>query len=87
MPLPFKIEWIDDKREPRNAPNPNFPDGVDVDMRSDRTAHACQTKLPYPAKRCGLYVCECRVCGLRVAVTTAGRRDDPRSLMVNCKRH
>jgi hypothetical protein len=82
----FKVEWIDHEREPRNPPNPEFPDGVDIDMRGESSAPSCHTKLPYPALRCGYYVVECEICGLRVAVTTAGRRDDPRSIRITCRR-
>jgi hypothetical protein len=41
--------------------------------------------LPYPAKRIGHYRIECELCGLRVACTTAGRPDDPRSIRIACK--
>jgi DNA-directed RNA polymerase subunit RPC12/RpoP len=81
----MKIKWIDGEREPKCAPNPNYPNGVDVDLRSNRNAPACKTNVPYPAARCGYYEIECPKCGLRVMVTTAGRRDDPRSLQTTCK--
>ena len=80
----FKIGWIDYFREPECAPNPTYPDGVDVDASYGADA-ACQTDLPYPAKRCGIYLVQCRACGLKCTVTTAGRPDDPRSLKVACK--
>lgn len=80
----MKIEWIDAGREPRVAPNPEYPDGKDLDT-SDGAAKSCFTELPYPARRCGTYIVECETCGLRVGVTTAGRPDDPRSLKVACK--
>jgi hypothetical protein len=81
----LKIEWIDRGFDPRNPPDPNFPNGVDADLRSNRDAPSCKTDLPYPARRCGQYVIECGKCGLRVMVTTAGRRDDPRSVLMTCK--
>ena len=28
----FSIEWIDRERNPKCAPNPNYPDGIDVDL-------------------------------------------------------
>jgi hypothetical protein len=80
----MKIEWIDGEREPKVAPNPAYPNGKDMDM-SEGAAKSCYTELPYPAKRCGVYVVECETCGLRVGVTTAGRPDDPRSLKIACK--
>lgn len=80
----MKIEWIDSGREPQCAPNPDYPNGKDMDV-SDGAAKTCFTELPYPAKRCGHYIVECETCGLRFGVTTAGRPDDPRSLKVACK--
>lgn len=79
-------DWIDHKREPRSAPDPRYLDGIDVNIAAgaDKT---CFIDLPYPARRCGLYVVTCTVCGLKTAVTTAGRRDDPRTLTVACKAH
>lgn len=81
--MALKVEWIDRCREPRCAPNPSYPNGIDVDSSFGAPA-TCSTDLPYPAKRCGLYVVTCEGCGIRVAVTTAGRPDDPRSLKVAC---
>lgn len=81
--MTFKIEWIDDHREPKCAPDPRFPLGKDMDISRDAEA-ACKTDLPYPAKRCGLYLVECETCGQRIAITTAGRPDDPRSLKLAC---
>lgn len=79
----FKIEWLDRHREPQCPSNPDFPNGIDVDV-SLGAEQSCVTELPYPARRCGLYIAECERCGLRVGVTTAGRPDDPRSLRVAC---
>lgn len=81
----FHIEWIDNGREPQCAPNPKYPNGVDLNSaRSDQLS--CETALPYPAKRCGLYIVTCLDCGLRAAATTAGRPDDPRSIRMPCKK-
>lgn len=80
----MKIEWNDAGREPRIAPNPDYPNGKDIDA-SDGAAKTCFTELPYPARRCGHYIIECETCGLRVGLTTAGRPDDPRSIKVACK--
>lgn len=77
------ITWVDGEREPQCAPNPAYPKGIDVDM-SYGAAQTCYTELPYPARRCGAYHIECGKCGQRIAVTTAGRPDDPRSLKVGC---
>lgn len=79
----FKVTWVDGKREPTVDPNPEFPAGIDVDAHTDGAKH-CRVELEYPAKRCGYYRIECRVCGMRIMATTAGRADDPRSLTFNC---
>lgn len=80
----FVIEWNDHHREPQCEPNPDYPSGIDLDG-SEGAEIACTVALPYPAKRCGLYVVECQLCGIRVAATTAGRIDDPRSIKIACK--
>lgn len=80
----FKIQWKDAGREPQCAPNPAYPEGIDLDASSG-AAVACVAALPYPAKRIGAYTVKCKVCGVKVACTTAGRPDDPRSIKVACK--
>ncbi len=80
----MRIEWIDKGREPQCAPDPAYPTGKDLDC-STVLRPSCRTDLPYPAKRCGLYVVTCEECGMSVACTTAGRPDDPRSLTMPCK--
>ncbi len=80
----FKIEWIDHGREPKCAPDPMFPEGKDLFLATGEPT--CGVALPYPAKRCGVYIVECNRCGLRIGVTTAGRPDDPRSVRVTCAR-
>jgi len=79
----FKVVWIDRKREPQFPPDRAFPDGKDCDV-SHGVKPACKATLPYPAKRCGLYYVECRVCGKNAVITTAGRADDPRSVTLAC---
>jgi len=76
--------WIDQYRDPQHPPNPEFPNGIDIDasMGQERT---CKVDLPYPAKRIGYYVIECEECGMRTAITTAGRPDDPKSVKLPCK--
>lgn len=81
----MKIEWLDKGVEPRCAPNPEFPNGRDIDL-SDGAERTCSADLPYPARRCGLYVIECEECLLRVGITTAGRVDDPKSVKFACGR-
>lgn len=78
------VQWIDGGREPRNPPNPEYPNGVDLDLSGGAQA-ACSVQLPYPAKRCGMFMLRCEVCGQTAAITTAGRVDDPRSARLACR--
>jgi hypothetical protein len=82
--MTHRIQWIDGKAEPKNPPNPRYPLGIDLDM-SKGADRSCQVTLPYPAKRIGYYDVECTDCGIRVAISTAGRADDPRSAKIACK--
>jgi hypothetical protein len=78
------VRWIDSGREPESQPHPGYPFGVDIDLTKG-ALQSCQIALPYPARRCGYYVIECSQCGIRTMITTAGRRDDPRSARIACK--
>jgi hypothetical protein len=80
----FDIKWIDLGREPQCPPDPAYPDGLDLDP-GERPA--CKVELAHPTKRCGLYLVKCGTCGTSTAVTTAGRADDPRSLMMPCMKN
>jgi DNA-directed RNA polymerase subunit RPC12/RpoP len=80
----MKVHFVDSGREPQCPPDPKYPKGIDADL-SQGAAVTCIVQLPYPAPRCGLMVVECPRCGLRVAVTVAGRVDDPRSVKLQCK--
>lgn len=80
----FNIEWIDRQRESQCAPDPAYPTGKEIKLFVDGMPH-CKAELPYPAKRCGVYIVECTRCGLSVGVTTAGRPDDPKSIELSCK--
>lgn len=76
--------WFDGRREPKQAPDPRYPDGIDLDY-ARAGAPSCSIELEHPTKRCGLYIISCDVCGHRVFVTTAGRADDPRSVRLPCR--
>ena len=77
------IQWVDSGREPRCPPNPEFPKGIDI-KAVDHEENHCLVNLPYPAKRCGVYMITCALCDTTIAVTTAGRPDDPRSVEMPC---
>lgn len=79
----FDIRWHDGGGEAQQPSNPAYPEGIDLPRLPGLLS--CQTKLPYPAARCGLYMIECKRCGMKIGVTTAGRPDDPRSVWVPCK--
>jgi hypothetical protein len=81
------VRWIDGGREPQCAPNPDYPDGIDVDL-SGGASMTCSTLLqPYPTPRCGMFRVKCQTCGYSAVITTAGRPDDPRSAKLPCKGH
>jgi len=79
-----RVTWVDAGREPQCPPNPAYPNGIDLDASrgADKT---CKVDLPYPARRCGRYEVKCSACGATLAVTTAGRTDDPRSVRIACQ--
>jgi hypothetical protein len=80
----WRIRWLDRGRDPQVAPNPAYPEGIDLDI-SGGAAQTCTTPVPYPARRCGYYALRCQRCGWQGVITTAGRPDDPRSVTVACK--
>ncbi len=84
-PEHLSIEWFDRGRWPQCAPDPRFPKGKDCDLTIEDAVASCKIDLPYPAKRCGVYMVTCGRCGLRVGITTAGRPDDPRSAKLPCR--
>jgi hypothetical protein len=80
----FNIKWIDRYRSAKSPANPEYPNGVDVDM-STQMLPSCQSPLPYPAPRCGMYIVTCKTCGTSAVITTSGRLDDPRSVKISCR--
>jgi hypothetical protein len=80
----WDVRWFDRGREPQNPPNPDYPNGIAADLSGGKYP-VCHSSLPYPAKRCGMYTIKCKTCGATGLVTTAGRRDDPRSVTLACK--
>lgn len=83
--MTYDVTFLDSGCFPQCKPDPAFPDGKDVDI-SLGASLTCTRNIPYPAPRCGVYFVECHDCGLRVALTVAGRPDDPRTVKLPCKR-
>ena len=84
MAQSMKVDWIDRGREPQCPPNPLYPDGIDVDCSAGAVI-TCTAQLSYPAPRCGYWAIKCDTCGQAIVVTTAGRRDDPRTVKIACE--
>jgi hypothetical protein len=80
----FTIDWRDSGFEPECAPNPDYPEGIDLDVTRGAMLR-CRAPLPYPAKRVGVYTVRCTICGFQTGCTTAGRADDPRSITLPCR--
>ncbi len=74
--MTISVEWIDRGREPRCEPDLRYPNGKPL-LLLDQTVKHCTVSLPYPAKRCGVYVVNCEKCKMTIGITTAGRPDDP----------
>lgn len=63
--------------------DPRYPNGIAVNV-SKPFENACTFKLPYPAPECGMHILECQLCKQSVAITAAGRVDDPSSVTIGC---
>lgn len=79
----FTTTWLDHGREPECSPDPAYPNGKDVRLGLTNIK-TCIVTLPYPARRCGLYVVVCAICKVSAGITTAGRPDDPKSVEIPC---
>jgi hypothetical protein len=80
----FLVDWIDQHRESPYPSDPAYPNGSAIDVALD-APRACRVELPCPAARRGTWVVICRECGFAIALATAGRADDPRSVRVPCR--
>lgn len=80
-----KIEFVPSGRgKARCAPDPAYPNGKKIECPYAE-GKSCLVKLPYPAPECGYWLVSCRDCGCQVAVTAAGRPDDPVSFYMPCQ--
>lgn len=87
MEANFDISFVKSGRgKAQCAPDPNYPEGVNATAITALGRPSCTIMFPYPAPECGHFVARCRRCSFSVAVTAAGRPDDPRSLTVTCAR-
>ena len=75
------VDFVSAGRKPECKPDPQFPNGIDVDAGFKQM---CAADLPYPAECCGYYRVKCHKCGVTMAYTVAGRFDDPRRVTVQC---
>jgi len=82
----FLVDWIDGHREAKQPADPTYPNGCAIDVAMD-APRACRLELPCPAPRCGLFVITCKQCGYAIAIATAGRADDPKSVRLPCRPH
>lgn len=80
----FLVQWVGRGYEPQHKPNPAYPNGIALDI-AGAAEQSCVCELPYPAARCGNYVIGCKLCGIKVMCSTAGRHDDPRSIKLPCQ--
>lgn len=80
----LKATFLSHNRQPRCAPNPAYPEGIDVDLSKGHKV-SCMVTLPYPAECCGAWLILCKVCQQNYVVTAAGRPDDPRTVRLPCE--
>lgn len=79
----MKVKFIDSGRYPKCEPDPDYPDGRDIDI--SKGGPSCKVDLPYPAPRCGLMEVTCEECRSIFFFTVAGRPDDPKTVRVPCR--
>jgi len=79
----LRARWFDSGRAPQCEPDPEYPNGIDIDASRGAPA-TCTVQLKYPAPRCGQYLITCDTCKQVVVVSTAGRPDDPKSVKLAC---
>ena len=67
----------------KEPPDPRFPLGVFRDVTQGKVP-SCSVNLPYPAPECGYFVVRCALCQFSLAITAAGRPDDPVQVKIPC---
>lgn len=83
--MAITVEFVKSGRgKAQCPPNPDYPEGVAIDAAA-LGEKACSVDLPYPAPECGTWMVRCDQCQMSVAITAAGRIDDPVSVRVPCR--
>lgn len=77
--------WRSGRGKAQCPPNPEFPEGVDINLLTGEGEKHCPVQLPYPAPECGAWIVRCSDCGMNAIITAAGRPDDPRSVNLPCR--
>ncbi len=83
--MSIEVTFIDSGRYPSQNPDPKYPNGKLVNVARPEDKKTCTKNLPYPAPRCGFYKIKCVDCSLIVAISVAGRPDDPNVVTLPCK--
>lgn len=78
------ITWHSHNKRAQCEPNPDYPEGMDIDITNKENEANCFVELPYPAEECGVWLVRCKTCGAVNGATAAGRPDDPKSFKFPC---
>ena len=81
----FDVKFLSHGRKAQCQPDPKFPDGQVIDV-SRNANQKCAVDVPYPAECIGAWMLTCKSCGRTVGITAAGRPDDPKGVIVDCKK-
>lgn len=81
----FDIKFLSHGRKAECPPDPKYPNGMVVDVARGKK-QSCAVDLPYPAECIGAWIMKCKTCGRSVAITAAGRPDDPKAVVVDCNK-
>jgi hypothetical protein len=79
----FEVSWLKRADRSTQKPDPAYPNGVIANL-SKGAVQVCQVNLQYPAPCPGTHFIRCKLCGITVAVTAAGRVDDPTVAVIAC---
>lgn len=86
-PVTHRVEFRKSGRgKAQCPPDPQYPNGMAIDGREPGKPF-CAVALAYPAPECGMWLINCITCGMSMAITAAGRPDDPVSVKIACLEH